>query len=109
MEPKRIDTFEEFYRHYLKEHQNKYCRLLHMIGTTIVLALFLTCFVHVTLRPLIFMPLCGYGFAWFGHFFFEKNQPATFQYPLWSLKSDFIMYFEILTNKLTLDGSQDPK
>ena len=45
------------------------------------------------------MPLVGYGFAWVGHFFFEKNRPATFQYPLWSLMGDWRMFFETVTGK----------
>lgn len=57
----------------------------------------------------IFVPVMGYGFAWVGHYFFEKNKPATFKYPLWSLLSDFKMFFEILIGKIKLDGSQDTK
>jgi hypothetical protein len=41
----------------------------------------------------------GYAFAWIGHFFFEKNKPATFTYPVWSLMGDFRMFFEIVTGK----------
>lgn len=103
----RIKTYEEFYLFYLKEHSNKICRLLHVIGTTFVLALVLTSIIHLNPYWLIFVPLTGYGFAWAGHFFFEKNVPATFTYPLWSLKSDFKMYFDILTGKLTLDATKD--
>ena len=53
------------------------------------------------------MPLAGYGFAWLGHFAFEKNKPATFQYPFWSLASDFKMYFQIMIGKIALDNSKD--
>lgn len=104
---KRIQSFEEFYPFYLKQHSNKICRLLHVIGTTFVLALALTAVIHLNPFWLLFIPITGYGFAWVGHFFFEKNKPATFMYPLWSLKSDFKMYFDILSGKITLDSSKD--
>lgn len=103
----RIQSFEEFYPFYLKEHSNKTCRLLHVIGTTFVLALTLTSIIHLNPYWLLFVPITGYGFAWVGHFFFEKNKPATFKYPLWSLQSDFKMYFEILSGKILLDSSKD--
>ena len=48
---------------------------------------------------LAFIPIVGYGFAWVGHFFFEKNRPATFQYPVWSLASDFILFWDLLRGK----------
>ena len=103
----RITTYNEFYIFYLSEHSNKTCRLLHFIGTTLV---FLLAFLAIYLgKPLlwIFVPIVGYGFAWLGHLIFEKNKPATFQYPLWSLASDFKMYFHILTGKIAMDNSRD--
>jgi hypothetical protein len=104
---KRIKTFEEFYPFYLTQHSNKTCRLLHVVGTTIVIALTITAIYHNNPILWIFVPIAGYGFAWVGHFFFEKNKPATFKYPLWSLRSDFRMYFEILSGKIALDTSKD--
>jgi len=106
---KRIDNYPEFYIFYLKEHSNKMCRLLHMIGTTFVLALIITALYHRAYILFFYVPLVGYGFAWVGHFFFEKNNPATFAYPLWDLKSDFKMYFDVLGGKISLDSSKDPK
>jgi len=103
----RIKSFKAFYPFYLKQHSNKTCRLLHVIGTTFVFALAITAIYHNIPKLWIFVPIAGYGFAWIGHFFFEKNKPATFQYPLWSLKSDFKMYFEILSGKITLDSEKD--
>jgi len=102
----RIKSFEEFYPFYLKQHSNKICRLLHVIGTTVVLALAFTAVYHNIPALWIAVPIAGYGFAWVGHFFFEKNKPATFQYPLWSLRSDFKMYFDILSGKIPLDPSK---
>jgi len=99
---KRIETYHEFYKFYLNEHSNKYCKLFHVIGTTIVLALVITAIYHNLTKLLILVPIAGYGFAWAGHFFFEKNKPATFKYPLWSLASDFKMYYEIIGGKLKL-------
>ncbi|OZG75496.1 hypothetical protein BTA51_01455 [Hahella sp. CCB-MM4] len=93
-------NFAEFYPFYLSQHQDKTCRRLHFVGTCLVIALFI--YAVVTLQPawLLLMPLAGYGFAWIGHFFFEKNQPATFQHPLWSLIGDFRMFKDIMIGKV---------
>ncbi|PCH76388.1 MAG: hypothetical protein COB98_06395 [Flavobacteriaceae bacterium] len=106
---KRFTSFEEFYPFYLGQHQNKTCRLLHVIGTTILIAIAVTAVYHLNFKLLLYIPVAGYGFAWLGHFFFEKNKPATFKYPLWSLKGDFVMYFEIVSGKLSLDADKDFK
>ena len=103
----RIKSFKAFYPYYLKEHSNKTCRLLHVIGTTIVFALAFTAIYHKIPKLWMLVPIAGYGFAWVGHYFFEKNKPATFKYPLWSLRSDFKMYFQILSGKISLDASKD--
>ncbi len=49
---------------------------------------------------LFLIPVVGYGFAWVGHAFFEKNKPATFTYPFYSLASDFLMFWDILTGRI---------
>ena len=103
----RIKTYEEFYQFYLTEHQNKTCRVLHFAGTFLV---FVLAFLAVYLGQSIlwfFVPVLGYGFAWVGHFFFEKNKPATFSYPLWSLISDFRMFFDIVLGRISFDASKD--
>ncbi len=103
----KIKSYNEFYKFYLSQHSNKTCRLLHVIGTTLVFALAITALYHNIPRLWILVPIAGYGFAWAGHYFFEKNKPATFQYPLWSLRSDFKMYFDILSGKIGLDNTKD--
>ena len=50
-------------------------------------------------RLLLLSPVIGYGFAWVGHVFFEKNRPATFKYPLWSLMGDFRLFFETVSGR----------
>ncbi len=100
MADKKYKTFWEFYPYYLTEHSLPINRAMHFIGTGIVIALLITGV--VTARPLLFLfiPLAGYGFAWFGHFMLEKNRPATFVYPLYSLGSDFVMFWHILTGQI---------
>lgn len=107
METKRIDNYKEFYLFYLTEHQNKTSRILHFIGTFIVFALVFYFSITGAGWQWFLVPVAGYGFAWVGHYFFEKNKPATFQYPLWSLISDFKLFFEILFGKKTFDASKD--
>jgi hypothetical protein len=106
---KKIKTYREFYKFYLTEHQNRTSRMLHFTGTFLVFV-FVFMAIYLGMSGLWwFVPLMGYGFAWAGHFFFEKNKPATFKYPLWSLISDFKMFFELLIGRISFDGSKDPK
>ena len=94
-------SFREFYPYYLGEHQNVTCRRLHVVGSSIVL-LVLGLVVAQVLSPrwLLALPVCGYGFAWVGHFFFEHNKPATFKHPLYSLMGDWVMFKDVLTGKI---------
>ena len=95
-----FETFWDFYPYYLTEHQDRMCRLLHVIGSTLVLAE-ACCLLSGALSGLfwLLLPVTGYGFAWVGHFFFEHNRPATFTYPIWSLYGDWVMFFEVVTGR----------
>lgn len=89
-------TFEEFYPFYLSQHANKTNRMLHVFGTSLALLQLLHTIFYFTFGNFLMIFLIGYGFAWVGHFFFEKNKPATFKYPLWSLMGDFRMLKETI-------------
>lgn len=102
MEKKRFNSFSEFYPFYLSEHQDRVNRRLHFVGSTLVIALVLFALFTQQWLWLAAVPLAGYGFAWFGHFFFEKNKPATFNHPMYSLMGDWVMYKDILTGKVKL-------
>jgi hypothetical protein len=95
-----FNSFAEFYPYYLSEHANQTCRRLHFIGTSLVIGIALAAVVTGRLGLLWLMPLCGYAFAWVGHFFFEHNKPATFKYPFYSLAGDFVMYKDMLIGKI---------
>lgn len=98
--PKQFQTFKEFYPFYLGEHANKTCRRLHFIGSSGVLLTLLYTIFTQNWWTLLLLPVIGYGFAWIGHFVFEKNRPATFTYPMFSLLGDWVMYKDILTGKI---------
>lgn len=95
----RYTSLKEFYPHYLTEHRKTSTRVLHFIGTALILLWIILAAVTGNAWWLIGIPLGGYGFAWVGHAFFERNKPATFQYPLYSLASDFILFWQLLTGK----------
>jgi hypothetical protein len=96
---KKYESFKEFYPFYLGQHQNVTCRVLHFVGTSLFFFIFFGAFIFHEIRLLILCPVLAYGFAWVGHYFFEKNKPATFKYPFYSLLADFLLYFEILAGK----------
>lgn len=95
-------SFAEFYPYYLGEHNNPTCRRLHFVGTSLVIALLAFIIGSGKWLLLLALPVFGYGFAWVGHFFFEKNRPATFTHPLYSLIGDFVMFRDILLGKISL-------
>ena len=92
-------SLKEFYPFYLTEHQNTVSRVLHFTGTGLVILWLIGCLSTAHFAWLGFIPVIGYSFAWVGHFFFEKNKPATFQYPFYSLASDFLLFWDLLMGK----------
>lgn len=100
MQDKKYTSFNEFYPYYLSEHNNKTNRALHITGTALLIICLLFALITKTWWMLGLVPLIGYGFAWVGHFFIEKNKPATFTYPFYSLASDFVMFWHFITGQL---------
>ena len=98
--PDRIRSFAEFYPFYLGEHTNRTCRRLHFVGSTLGLLGLPMAFLTGNAWWVLAGIVAGYAFAWVGHFVFEKNRPATFRYPLFSLAGDWVMYKDILTGRI---------
>ena len=99
----RIDNYAEFWDFYVLEHSKPMTRYFHFIGTTLGLVL-LAWFLKD--GNYLYIPLCfvvGYAFAWFSHFFIEKNRPATFKYPLWSFISDYKMVWLMMTGRMNAE------
>jgi|SRR5262245_11517132 len=99
-QPERFKSFDEFWPYYVAEHSQPGTRLLHLVGTTAATAslLYFIAARKWRLLPLALVP--GYAAAWVGHFFVEKNQPATFQYPLWSLMGDYKMMAKMIRGEM---------
>ncbi|HEY9506556.1 MAG TPA: DUF962 domain-containing protein [Gemmatimonadales bacterium] len=93
-------SFREFYPAYLAEHKEHSTRRLHFVGTLIVIVALAVALLKRDARWLLLAPLFGYGLAWIGHFVFERNRPATFRHPLYSLAGDFVMFKDILLGRL---------
>ena len=93
--PQGFQGFAEFYPWSLGQHANRANRRLHIIGTSA--AVVLLCAAALAMRPLLLLgvPVLGYGAAWAGHRFFERNTPTTFEFPLLSLCSDLLMWYEV--------------
>jgi len=95
----KYNNFKDFYPFYLSEHKEKKTKLYHFIGTTFSLSFLVLFFITLNYFFLLVALFSGYGFAWISHFFIEKNKPATFKYPLYSLIADHVMYLEIIRGK----------
>lgn len=96
----KITTYAKFWPYYLREHSGANTRTLHYVGTAIAILFFLRFLWTGSIGALILAVVSGYLFAWIAHFWLEKNRPATFTYPLWSLYSDFRMFFLWITGQL---------
>jgi hypothetical protein len=99
---RKFNSFKAFYPYYLAEHQNQTSRRLHAIGSLLVILVLVYAIYNRYWLLLLLLPVIGYGFAWVGHFFFEKNKPATFQYPFYSLAGDWVMFWQIITGKIKI-------
>ena len=97
---KTIQSYRQFWPYYLGEHRRRGTRALHYVGTSLGLATLIAAIVLVSWPLALAAVISGYAFAWIGHAFVERNKPATFTYPAWSLFSDFRMYFLAIGGKL---------
>lgn len=97
----RVDRYDQFWPIYLREHARPATRYAHYAGTTAGLA----CLgLALATRRARYLPLglvAAYGAAWAAHGLIEKNKPATFQHPLWSLASDFRMLWLAVQGRMS--------
>jgi hypothetical protein len=100
MADRSITSFADFWPYYLREHAKPETRALHYVGTSLLIVLIAAAVATSRWWLLALLPVAGYGFAWAAHFLVEKNRPATFTYPLWSLAGDLKMWAYWLTGRL---------
>jgi hypothetical protein len=100
MPEQQFKTFADFWPHYLREHSKAATRVMHCLGTLVAIGVVILTIAAGKwwLFPIALIP--GYAFAWVGHFFIEKNRPATFTHPLWSFLGDWKMLALMLTGRL---------
>jgi hypothetical protein len=96
----RYRSFEEFWPFYLREHSKPKTRAFHYAGTSLVVIIAVAALATGNWWLLIAMPVAGYAFAWTSHAAIERNRPATFTYPAWSLRADFRMWWLWLTGRI---------
>ena len=102
MNDTKFTSFKDFYPYYLSEHKLRINKILHAIGslTGLIFLMYILYVGEYKLIPVSF--IFGYTFAWIGHFFFEKNKPATFKYPLYSFLGDWVMLKDLILRKIKL-------
>jgi len=100
MAEREFKSFEEFWPYYVGEHKEKATRILHFIGTTAAMGCVAGGLLTKRRWLLAVAPFAGYGPAWISHFFIEKNKPATFTYPVWSLRADFVMWWKTIKGEM---------
>lgn len=98
-----FDSFKTFWPFYVSQHTHKTNRVLHVLGSLLgLMTLIILSVLDYGFKSFIFALIIGYGFAWTGHFVFEKNRPATFKYPIYSFMADWKMLILILSGKKLL-------
>ena len=107
----RFANFQAFWPFYLGEHLSPTNRLLHVGGTLAVTVGFGLVVIGVLAWGwpwwlLLAVPAAGYGPAWFGHFVVERNRPASFGNPIWSLVADYRMAWFTLTGRLPAEAQR---
>jgi hypothetical protein len=99
-EPESFSDYAAFWPFYLSQHSRRATRLMHVAGTSLALLAAILSIATFSFGWLLMVPVIGYGFAWIAHALVEKNKPATFTYPLWSLRGDFHMLWLWFTGRL---------
>lgn len=100
-----IHTFGDFWPTYVREHSRERTRVLHAIGSVLAVVMLGLAFA-LSLWFLIAVPIVGYAFAWYGHFFVEKNRPMTFRHPFYSLAADYRMLFLMMAGRMEKEVSK---
>ncbi|MDP9127024.1 MAG: DUF962 domain-containing protein [Pseudomonadota bacterium] len=103
VDPNPLRSYAEFWPFYLRQHSQRLTRLIHVVGSLLAVLLMAQGVLRGSIAWLLIGPAIGYGGAWIAHMLVEKNHPATFKHPLWSLRRDFDLVRLWLTGRLELE------
>jgi hypothetical protein len=96
----RFDSFDAFWPFYLREHAQPATRAVHVAGTWAGVLLLLATILLGPWWLALLALVVGYGCAWISHLTIERNRPATFSHPAWSLRGDLRMAWLAATGRL---------
>lgn len=101
-----LQSFAEFWPFYVREHARVATRRAHFVGTTLAVIILVAALAMGSWRWLVAVPICGYALAWYSHFMIERNRPATFKYPLWSLAGDLKMWALMMSGRMEREAQR---
>jgi hypothetical protein len=100
MTRRRYKSLDEFWPYYVGEHSRRLTRIFHFIGNTNLFIWLFMAMLRRRPRYVIWGVISSYIFAWIGHFYVERNRPATFEYPVLSALADMRMYGLMLRGEM---------
>ncbi len=97
----KTNNFRSFYKNFLSEHQKLGTRIFHFAGVIFSIIALVYTIISGKERFLWYVPIFLLIFTLLGRFIFENTERQSFRKPLWWLISEFKMFFDLLTGKVS--------
>jgi hypothetical protein len=100
MSPYDVDTFEEFWPHYVRLHTRPETQTLHAVATLSCLALLGAAVVLRNPLVALMAPLVDYAIAQTSHRLFEANRTTPWKNQIWHTRAELRMLRFVLTRRM---------